>query len=618
MLQDIRDRSTGWIAKVIVGVIVVLLSFTGFEAIMSSTSNRNNAAKVNGEEITLDALAQEKSLQQRQLAQQFGSDFDINLLDDKLLNEMALKSLIGRKLLLQAAADAGFVGSTAAVDSFILQFPEFQEDGQFSAQRFDQVLRQMGYGRMQFRRMLEQDILLGQLQSGIINSAFVTEAEALALVRLENQTRDFSMTRFVPDLNSIEVADDEVQAYYQANLPRFMSPEQVVIEYIELSKAGLAGRIEVDEDEVRAAYEAAVANLAEQRRAAHILFEATDEEQDAQALEQARATAKRIAAGEDFAELARELSADSGSSAEGGDLGFAGPDVFEPEFEEALYALEKGQVSEPVKTAYGWHLIKLLDVQAADIPAYAELRDSLLHDVRTAKAEQQFVELVDALESAAYEAADLVQPAQDLQLEVKTSPAFGREGGEGIFANRLVIETAFSEEVLEEGANSHALELDADTVVVLRVKQHDKPEQIALTEVSGEIVELLRVDKAGAQTRADGEQLLAALREGRAEPATDWQRFEAATRSQDSLDPQVLQQVFRMPKPEAGQPVHAGLALSDGSYVVVRLSGVSTPEDAVSADNLKALRDILASRQGQGDFAAFNRQLELDAKIEKF
>ncbi|MFB1010348.1 MAG: SurA N-terminal domain-containing protein, partial [Thiopseudomonas sp.] len=149
MLQDIRDRSTGWIAKVIVGVIVVLLSFTGFEAIMSSTSNRNNAAKVNGEEITLDALAQEKSLQQRQLAQQFGSDFDINLLDDKLLNEMALKSLIGRKLLLQAAADAGFVGSTAAVDSFILQFPEFQEDGQFSAQRFDQVLRQMGYGRMQ-------------------------------------------------------------------------------------------------------------------------------------------------------------------------------------------------------------------------------------------------------------------------------------------------------------------------------------------------------------------------------------------------------------------------------------------------------------------------------------
>lgn len=618
MLQDIRDRSTGWIAKVIVGVIVVLLSFTGFEAIMSSTSNRNNAAKVNGEEITLDALAQEKSLQQRQLAQQFGSDFDMNLLDDKLLNEMALKNLISRKLLLQAAADAGFVGSTAAVDSFILQFPEFQENGAFSAQRFDQVLRQMGYGRMQFRSMLAQDILLSQLQSGIINSAFVTEAEALAFIQLENQTRDFSMTRFQPDLSSIAVGEDEVQAFYQANLSRFMSPEQVVLEYIELSKADLAGRIEVDEDEVRAAYEAAIANLAEQRRPAHILFEAEGEEQYAQALEQAEATAKRIAAGEDFAELARELSADSGSSAEGGDLGFAGPDVFEPEFEAVLYALEKGQVSEPVKTAYGWHLIKLLDVQAADIPAYAELRDSLLQDVRITKAEQQFVELVDALESAAYEAADLVQPAQELQLEVKTSPAFGREGGEGIFANRQVIESAFSEEVLEEGANSHALELDADTVVVLRVKQHDKPEQIALAEVSQDIVELLRVDKASAQTRAEGEQLLTALREGRAEPTADWQRFEAATRREDNLEPQVVQQVFRMPRPQVGQSVYDGLALADGSYVVLRLSGVSTSDDAVSADNLNALRDILASRQGQGDFAAFSRQLERDAKIEKF
>lgn len=618
MLQSIRDRSTSWISKVIVGLIVVLLSFTGFEAIMSSTSNRNNAAKVNGEEITLDALAQEKSIQQRQLAQQFGADFDMGALDDKLLNEMALKTLIGRKLLLQAAEGSGIVSSTAAVDSFILQFPEFQQDGQFDAERFDQVLRQMGYGRLQFRSMLEQDIQLGQLQSGIINSSFVTAQEAEAFARLERQTRDFSMTVFAPELDGIEIADADIEAFYQDAPGRFMTPEQVVLEYIELGKADLAGRIEVNDDDLRDAYEAAVANLAEQRRAAHILLEVEDGQDAVEVLEQALAVSARIAAGEDFAALAKELSADPGSAAEGGDLGFAGPGVYDEAFESELYALEKGQVSKPVQTDFGWHLIKLLDVQAADIPDFADMRDSLLQDVRAGKAEQQFVELVDELESAAYEAADLQHPAQEMGLEVKQSPAFGREGGEGIFANRQVIEAAFSEEVLEEGANSHALELDADTVLVLRVKEHRTPEQIPLADVRNQIADLLRMDQAAGQTRTRGTELLTALRDGKAEPVPDWERFEAATRMQDNVDPEVLQQVFRMPRPEEGQFSYDGLALADGRFVVLRLSGVSTPEEAVEAGQLKELRDILASRQGQNDFAAFTRQLEQDAKIEKF
>ena len=619
MLQNIRDRSTSWISKVIVGLIVVLLSFTGFEAIMSSTSNRNNAAKVNGEEITLEALAQEKSIQQRQLAQQFGADFDMGSLDDKLLNEMALKTLIGRKLLMQAAANSGMTSSNAAVDSFILQFPEFQQDGQFDAQRFDQVLRQMGYGRMQFRSMLEQDILLGQLQSGIINSSFVTAQEVEAFARLERQTRDFSMTRFVPELDGIEVADADIESFYQTSLERFMTPEQVALDYVELSKSALAARIEVDDEDLHDSYETAIANLAEQRRAAHILIEAgSDEQEQIDALEKALALAARIKAGEDFAELARSESDDAGSAAEGGDLGFAGPGVYDPDFEDALYALEQDEVSKPVQTDFGWHLIKLLDVKAADIPPLEEMRAELVQEARASKVEQQFVELIDELESAAYEAADLQQPAHELGLEVKQSPAFGRDGGEGIFANRQVIEAAFSEEVLEEGSNSHALELDADTVVVLRVREHLQPEQIPLAEVREDIANLLRMQKAGGKTREQGEELLTVLREGKAEPMRNWESVEAATRMQDGVDPQVLQQVFRMPRPQEGQFSYDGLSLSDGSFVVLQLSGVSTPEDAVSPEQLKQLRDVLASRQGQSDFAAFTRQLEQDAQIEKF
>ena len=173
MLQNIRDNSTGWISKSIIGLIVVLFAFTGFDAILGSTSNSNNAAKVNGEEITLDALAEAKNLQRRQLLQQFGKDFDASLIDDALLSEAALKGLISRKLLVQAADQSGFAFSSALIDQFILLAPEFQVDGKFNADRFDQVIRQMGYTRLQFRHMIEQEMRTGQLRAGIAATAFV-------------------------------------------------------------------------------------------------------------------------------------------------------------------------------------------------------------------------------------------------------------------------------------------------------------------------------------------------------------------------------------------------------------------------------------------------------------
>ncbi len=616
MLQDIRDRSTSWISKAIIGLIVVLLSFTGFEAIMSSTSNRNNAAKVNGEEISLDALAQEKSAQQRQLQQQFGSDFVANQVDDSLLTELAMKTLVNRKLMLQAADRAGFTGSSAIVDRFIVQFPDFQENGQFSSQRFDQVLRQMGYSRMQFRQMLEQDLLVGQLQGGIIASAFTTRLEAEQFARLDRQLRDFAVHTLNVGLDQIEVNDEQVRARYESQPDAYMTREQVVLDYIELSKLALASQIEVSEDELQEGYRLAIANLDEQRRAAHILFDL--EQGEAAALEQARSVAERLAAGEDFAALARELSDDIGSADEGGDLGFAGRDIYEAEFEDALYALEQGEISEPVRTRYGFHLIKLLDINATEVPALEDMRDSLLADLRVSKVEQRFVEVVDQLENSAYESADLQQPAQELGLAVRQSPALGREGGEGIFANRKLLEAAFSEDVLEEGANSHVLELDADTAVVVRVHEHHKPERMPFESVAESITAQLKLELAAEQNLARGEALLAQLRDGSASVDAGWERHTAATRLEDDIDPEVLQAVFRMAHPEGDQPQFAGAALEDGSFVVLQLTAVTTAEDALGETGIAAYQQVLASRSGQAELDAVSRQLELDAKIEKF
>ena len=622
MLQNIRDNSTGWISKSIIGLIVVLFAFTGFDAILGSTSNSNNAAKVNGEEITLDALAEAKNLQRRQLLQQFGKDFDASLIDDALLSEAALKGLISRKLLVQAADQSGFAFSSALIDQFILLAPEFQVDGKFNADRFDQVIRQMGYTRLQFRQMIEQEMRTGQLRAGIAATAFVTEQEAQAFADLERQTRDFAMLTIKPELDKVAVTEDEVKAYYDENSSEFLTQEQVVVEYVELEKSAFFDQVAVDDAALQELYQAEIANLVEQRHAAHILFEVTADVTDEQAKAAAQSAIERINAGEEFAAVAKEVSDDIGSAEQGGDLGFAAQGVYDPAYEDALYALENGQISAPVRTDYGWHVIKLLGVQAADVPSFASLKDKLSQDLKSQQVEQRFVEAVRELESAAYESADLQQPASELGLEIKVSEPFGREGLDGLFANRQVLQAAFSTEVLEEGANSTAIELDPETTVVLRVKEHKRPEQIAFAEVSTQIREQLLVKRAIEQAQSQGQALLSSLQEGKTSTAQAqqdaWQVVEAATRDQESVDPEVLQALFKMPKPEANAAEFAGLNLSNGDYVIIRLTGVNAAADSLTASELKQYREILASRAGQVDFSAFIQQLELDAKIQRF
>ena len=623
MLQNIRDNSQGWIAKTIIGVIVALMALTGFDAIFQATSTSQDAAKVNGEEVTQVELSQAVDMQRRQLLQQLGKDFDSSLLDEKMLREAALKGLIDRKLLLQGAKDAKFSFSEAALDQVILLTPEFQEDGKFSPERFDQVIRQLGYGRLQFRNMLGEEMLIGQLRAGLAGSGFVTDEQVNAFARLEKQTRDFASLNIKADPAAVKLTDAEIKAYYDEHAKEFMTPDQVVIDYIELKKSAFFDQVAVKDDELQALYQKEIANLAEQRRAAHILIEVNDKVSDEQAKAKIAEIQQRLAKGESFEALAKEFSQDPGSAANGGDLGFAGPGVYDPVFETAVYGLKQDQVSEPVRTSFGYHLIKLLGVEAPEVPSFASLKDKLTHDLKTQQVERLFVDATKQLEDSAFEASDLAQPAQELKLTVHTSAPFGREGGEGVTANRAVIQAAFSTEVMDEGANSTALELDPETVVVLRVKEHRKPEQLPLEAVASSIRAQLVKEHASAAAKTRAEEIIKELRDGKLplnQPVDgqSWKVQEAVARGQEGIDPAVLQAVFRMPKPAAkDKPTFGSVTLADGTVVVLRLNGVN---DAVAPteEEKASYRRFLASRVGQQDFAAYRKQLENEAKVERY
>ncbi|WP_018925425.1 SurA N-terminal domain-containing protein [Pseudomonas umsongensis] len=623
MLQNIRDNSQGWIAKTIIGVIVALMALTGFDAIFKATTHKNDAAKVNGEEISQNELSQAVDMQRRQLMQQLGKDFDASLLDEKMLRESALKGLIDRKLLLQGAEKSKFAFSEAALDQVILQTPEFQVNGKFSPERFDQVIRQLGYSRLQFRQMLAQEMLIGQLRAGLAGSGFVTDAQVLAFARLEKQTRDFATVNIKADPAAVKLTDDEVKAYYDEHAKEFMTPDQVVIDYLELKKASFFDQVSVKDEDLQAAYQKETANLSEQRRAAHILIEVNDKVTEAQAKAKIEEVQARLAKGESFEALAKEFSQDPGSANNGGDLGFAGPGVYDPAFEKALYSLAKDQVSEPVRTDFGFHLIKLLGVEAPEVPTFASLKDKLTRELKTQQVEQRFVEATKQLEDSSFESSDLAQPAQDLKLTVHTSAPFGREGGEGVAANRAVVTAAFSPEVLDEGANSTAIELDPETVIVLRAKEHRKPEQLPLESVAASIRVQLTKEHASAAAKTKADQLIASLRDGKtaldkAIDGQNWKVTATATRAQEGVDPAVLQALFRMPKPVSkDKPTFSSVTLADGSLVVVRLNGVN--EGAAPTEEEKAqYRRFLASRIGQQDFAAYRKLLEREAEIKRF
>lgn len=592
----------------------MLLALTGFDAIFNSAGNDNSAAEVNGEKISRYDLDQAVNMQRRQLAQQLGGDFDASLLDDKLLRDAALSSLVERTLLLQGAQKNGFDFSSQALDQLILQTPEFQVDGVFNAARFDQVIQQMGYSRLQFRDLLKQEMLIGQLRAGISGTGFVTEQQVDNFARLEMQTRDFSSLIVPADSSAVTPADDEIRKFYDANAERFRSPEQVVLEYVELNKEAFFDQVEVSDEALQELYQKQIANLSEQRRAAHILIEGNDPK----AKSTLEDISKRLQAGEDFAALAKEFSQDPGSASEGGDLGFAGRDVYDPAFEEALYALQEGQVSAPVQTEFGWHLIKLLGVQSPEIPSFDSMKPELVRELKAQQVEQRFVEASKQLEDSAFEASDLAQPAQELGLTVQTTPAFPREGGEGIAANRQVIQAAFSDEVLVDGANSSVIELDPNTTVVVRVKQHLEAKALELDQVRDAIVQQLQRSKAAEKARSEGEELLTKLRDGQV-VERQWQVVEAATRNQEGVQPAVLQAVFRMPKPAAkDQPTYAGMSLANGDFVLLRLNGVNEPEQALSDAERDNYRRFLASRAGQQDFAAYRQKLQEQAEIERY
>lgn len=631
MLQKMREQTNSLVFKVIVGALILTLAVFGFGAFNLFATGEPEVARVNGDGITESELASATERERRRLAAQMGEDFDPTLIDPVRLQANVLEQLIARRVLSDAANDLGMDVSRERVDELLVSNPTFQIDGRFQASIYRQAVQAMGYTPQAFLDETRELMTLQQLQSGVVESALLTARELNLHAALLGQRRDVAYLLFDTDRfrDQVEVTDEEVRLRYDENQQAYLTEEAVDVAYVMLTADALLNdpAIDVTEEELQAAYEAEreSAPPEEERKSRHILLEVGDQRSAEQAVAELNEIKARIEAGESFAEIAESVSEDPGSAAQGGDLGFAGRGVFDPAFEEALFALEApGEVSEPVRTEFGVHLIQLDEVRRNEFPSFEAKRAELEQRLRREEAQALYTERLQELDNLAFENPNSLEPLQNaLNLEVRTAEGITRTQGPAPFADPTVRERLFVPEVLENGFNSAAVEVGDGRAIVMRVAEHHLPEPIPFEDVAGEIREEIETERARALAQEAFAAARRSLEEGVSaadvarEHGGNWQRFELVRRNATEVPRAVLEVAFGLPRPAEGGKSVGAAEMPTGTALVTVTRVQDGDRAALTQAELDGMKAFLADRAARLEFGALFETVQSGASIRR-
>lgn len=625
MLLAIREKATGIIAWVIVGLISITFALFGLGSYFETDSTLE-VAYVNGHDIGKREFDNVYQQQRQRLLQLLGSQ--AALLDDQALKTSLIEEMVDERLTLEMADDGGMRIGDQQVFEAIYADTAFQTEGRYDAERYKAVLASVGQSPAYYENSLRRSLLIHQVQAGLQDSALRLPQRLDALSALLNQRRSFAwVVADAADFADAEpVNEQQIAQHYEADRGRYEIPEQVALEYLELTAEGLAEQADVTEQALRAWYDEHAARYMtpESRQAAHILAQVpanADDAAVAAARQRLMALKARIDGGEDFGALAKTDSDDPASAERQGTLGEVVRGQMVAPFEAALFELaEPGGVSDPVRTDFGWHLIQLQSITPAQGKPFEAVRAEVERAVRSAKAEEAFYDLAETLADQSYEHPDtLSAAAQALGLTIQTTALLDRGGASsGIGSYPQVVAEAFSEDVLVNGNNSAVVELADNHAVVLRVAQRVDAHTPALDDVR----ELIRNALASAMAsdaaktyleRIDAGAVLATLAQTDAKLAYDTR--EAVKRDAADLPPALLTEVFRMPKPDGGGAKRSIAPLADGRFALIELTAVATDAEADAATRASwAERE--AQVKGQRELRAAIRHLRADAEVQ--
>ena len=626
MLQNIRDRVSGIIAYTIVILISIPFALWGIQQYFGG-GGEQIVATVNGEDIPAQAFNRELQRQRNALLQAFGGRLPPGF-DEQVLRQRALDTLVRQYLLNQEVDRLGYAVSDEQLVQAIQSIPQFQRDGHFDPARYDQVLKLQHRSKVEFERMVRQQLRLEQYQDGLGDTGFLPPTQVRDAERLRDQKRAlrYFVVQVDPAAIKARLKEEEIKAYYQSHLAEFQRPAQVRVRYVRVSLEDLERRVPVDEEVLRAFYEEQADRYVtpEERRVRHIVvrFGGDSGRTEAQARKRIQEAAERLAKGEPFAEVAKAFSDDELTRDKGGDLGWVARGDLSRDFDAVAFKLEPGRPSDPVKVGKTYQIIEVTDVRPAKQKGFEEVREQVAREYRRREAERLFLDVTEQMLTLGFEQPDTLQPVADaVEGEVRESDWFSREAGEGIGAEPLVREAAFSEEVYEEGRNSELIELPDGSVVMLRVADKRPAEALPLEEVRDRVVERLALEKAREEAERKGVEAVRRLRTG-ADPAqvasqlgTELERPGAITRRDRKVPAPIRMHVFVLERPEPGKPVVDGLPLEAARYAVVILDAVEDPEvDRADPKLFAQLARIYGGRELEAALHALEAGAELEVE----
>lgn len=614
MLQKIREKSQGIFAWVILILICVPFALWGIQNYLGG-GKEAPIASVGDKEFYQNDLNRAYSQYAQNLA---GMKFD-----EEVIKQQAFDKLIRDEVLLQHVQDEGLVVTDETAREFIQSLEYFQTDGKFDKRQYKALLGAQRMSSAEFVNRIKKALVMEQYQKAITESSFVTQADIDRFFVIQNQKRDVEYIT-VPLMKFAEQpSDDEIEAYYRQHQDEFQTEEQLAIEYVELSLDALARDIDASEEQLKAYYQEHkdLYTTKERRRISHILFAFKGDEKEEEVRKKAL-QAKEQLKDKDFAALAAEISDDTLTAKKGGDLGLFEPGVMEQSFEDAAMKLNLNEVSEPVKTAFGYHLIKVTELAPGKVKPYESVKAEISKAYKRAEAENRFLELGEILTDVSFENPGSLKPVEDaVGIPAKQTGLFGRNSGEGLAAEEAVRNMAFSEDVLK-GNNSEPVELGSDRLVVLRLKEHKPAMSRELVEVKPAIIKALQAEKARELTLAKAEEIKTALQEGQSidDVAKKHQltakKVEGLTRNGGELAWPINQAIFKAAKPVDGKPTIILAEAADGSQTVVSLLSVTAGVMSESDKQKQQLAEKnLAKALGQTTFSGVLNELESQADI---
>ena len=622
MLEAIRRHAKGWLAKVILALIIVTFALFGVDSYMSGDKSGGLVAEVGDVGISRGEFTRELQAQSDRMRETLGAAFDPAVAETTDFRKQVLDSIIERKALLQEAQKLKFLAPDAYVASVLGQIPAFQQDGAFSQPRYEAVLRQNGRTPAQFENELRQAFMLEAITSPVSLAAFHSNTGSTQIARLVAQQREIAWA----DLPASEVASQikitsaDIEQYYVTNRAEFTEPEQIRAEYLMLDMDSVAAGVTVSDQAVADYYAANAAQFGqpELRSASHILV-AADKGLDAAT--RARAKAKAVELYQtlqkdpaQFAELARTQSEDPGSAAQDGSLGSFGRGMMVKPFEDAVFGMKPNEIRGPVESDFGYHIIRLDGIQAAQTAPLSEVRATVVDELRKRQAQKVFVDLADNFSNLVYENATSLQPAAAAtKLSVQKTDWMTARNAPPPFSHAALSSALFSADSIKSRQNTDAIETQPGTLVAARVAEHRPARLRPLAEVSAGIEEKLRAEQSAKLLAEKGGAAIETLTKGD-EVDLNWSAFKVVGRQPSAeLDATGVKAVFRADGDKL--PAYTGFARADGSYRIVRVSRVvEVPElDPM----LKAsIESGVKQAQQQADLKAMIALITASQKVE--